>query len=91
MKTPFKLRNDKQRKRYLIKCGNDEWASALHCAEALGFDVSKIYRAVNSFIALGTKYNERGLLRRHFTIDNHKLFITIHNKEYDRCDNTGAL
>ena len=91
MKTPFKLNNGKQRKRYLIKCGNNEWASALHCAEALQINVQRIYKAVNSFISLGTKYNDRGLIRRHFTVDGHKLFITIHNKEYDRCDNTGAL
>lgn len=81
------LNNGKKRKRYLVKLGTEEWASALHCAEALGINVREIYKAVDSFLSLGTKYNERGLIRRHFHVAGHKLFITIHNVDYDQRSN----
>lgn len=85
MKNPntFVLSNNKKRKRYLVQHNAQSYASALHCAEALAIPVNSIYKAVNSFLSLNTAYNTRPLVRRHFNVEGYKLWITIHNVQYD--------
>lgn len=82
-KTPFKLKNGKRVKRYRVRDEQGkEYESVLHCAEELGFDPQLVYRAVKSFLNTGTKRNEQEIIRKHFTVDGHRLWVTINNREY---------
>ena len=84
-KTPFKLNNGKRVKRYRVRDEDGrEYESVLHCAEELDFSPDLVYRAVRTFLNEGTKRNEREIIRKHFDIAGHRLFVTINNRDYNK-------